>query len=211
MIGITSSGLEPLLEAAGFNGVRPSIALVSIQPWNRAPFFRRVPVRNLRWLAMPCVGTEAMVDHVIMVVDDDEVELQMMGELLADAGYRTLLLSAGAEAYELIRQQRPALAILDLHMAEADTGWQILNLLRADPATSSLPVILCSADGQFLRLRARILRTRKHCDILEKPFSADELLEKVAAALESVLDRGDGDAERGQRCSVGDDVVDRGR
>ncbi len=59
---------------------------------------------------------------------------------------------------------------------------QILELLRLDPATSHIPIIVCSADSRLLREKESILRG-KGCDILEKPFDLEDLLAKVQAVI----------------------------
>ncbi len=125
-----------------------------------------------------------MAAPVIVVVDDNLETLEMMGLLLADAGYRTILLSDGMDAYQKIRQEQPDLVILDLRMAHPQEGWINLDLLRIDPATTDLPIILYSADRAFLQERAEQLRAMR-CGVLEKPFRAHELIAAVKQALES--------------------------
>lgn len=125
-----------------------------------------------------------MAAPVIAVVDDNLETLEMMGLMLADAGYRTMLLPDGMDVYQRIREAQPDLVILDLRMGHPREGWINVDLLRADPATSKLPIILCSGDRAFLQERAEQLRARR-CNILEKPFHAYKLLAQVRQALES--------------------------
>ncbi|HEX5506824.1 MAG TPA: response regulator, partial [Thermomicrobiales bacterium] len=77
---------------------------------------------------------------------------------------------------------RPDLVLLDIRMGHPEAGWQTLELLRLDPETTRIPVIVCSADTPFLRAKEGALRALR-CDILEKPFDLDTLLAKVAAVL----------------------------
>ena len=119
---------------------------------------------------------------LIMVVNNDTIFLELMRELLADEGYAVEIVGEEQGAYERIRQQRPALAILDVRLEHPEAGWGIATLLRLDPETATLPLIICSADTQFLKAKAAQLGALR-CQVLEKPFILDDLLAKVQAAL----------------------------
>jgi hypothetical protein len=56
----------------------------------------------------------------------------------------------------------------------------VLEMLRIDPKTQDVPVIVCSADLPFLRSQGDNLRSLR-CAIQEKPFRLEELLEKIVA------------------------------
>lgn len=125
----------------------------------------------------------------IAVVNDDTLFLELMHDLLTDEGYRTAIWKEGDKAYEMIKEHRPALVILDIRMERPDTGWMVLELLRLDPATTAIPVILCSADTQRMREKVDYLRAQ-NCDVLEKPFVLDDLLRKVHAFIGSANKEG---------------------
>ena len=61
--------------------------------------------------------------RLIALVDDDPISLNLMQELLTEAGYRTVVAPVGLDAYQIIRRERPALVILDIHMVNPDSGW----------------------------------------------------------------------------------------
>lgn len=116
---------------------------------------------------------------VVAVIDDDAAFIDLVEELLKDEGYRVLVgRSGGKEAYELVRETQPNIVVLDVRLGTPDDGWLVVELLRLDPTTATIPIIICSADGQFLRQKQEQLRAR-NCDYLEKPFLLDELLEKI--------------------------------
>ena len=123
-----------------------------------------------------------MAEPLIAVVNNDTAYLELMHELLSLEGYRTVICKEGDKAYALVKERRPDLVVLDIRMGQPESGWTILELLRLDPATARIPVIVCSADGRFLREKAPSLR-ELDCDTLEKPFDLEMLLGKVAAAL----------------------------
>jgi two-component system, sensor histidine kinase and response regulator len=114
----------------------------------------------------------------IAVVNDDSAFLHLMYELLTDEGYNCWLHTVGATAYDKIREEMPDLVILDIRMDNEESGWQVLDLLRLDPETHEIPVIVCSADTQQLREKEQRLED-KHATSLEKPFDLPELLAKV--------------------------------
>jgi CheY-like chemotaxis protein len=115
---------------------------------------------------------------LIMVVDDDTAFIGLMDEVLTEEGYNTIICRNGQEAFGRVKATMPNLVILDLRIPTMDAGLMVLEMLRLDPVTSKLPILLCSADQRFLREKEQHLRDR-HCDILEKPFELDELLAKI--------------------------------
>jgi DNA-binding response OmpR family regulator len=124
-----------------------------------------------------------MAEATIAVVNNDTDFLNLMEELLRLEGYNTIICREGDRAYELMKQVQPDLIVLDIRLEHAETGWTILECLRLDPATTAIPVIVCSADSAFLRDKALSLQQLR-CDILEKPFDLDMLLAKAAHSLE---------------------------
>ncbi|MCA1668281.1 MAG: response regulator [Thermomicrobia bacterium] len=121
-----------------------------------------------------------MAKSLIAVVNDDTLFLELMHDLLTQEGYRTAIWKEGDKAYEMIKEHRPVLVILDIRMERPDTGWMVLELMRLDPATAQIPVIICSADTARIREKEAYLR-EKGCDVLEKPFLLEDLLERVYA------------------------------
>ena len=104
-----------------------------------------------------------MIKPVIAVVDDDPVMRLLLEALLTEAGYHVRCWANGLNAFEQLIRAPPALIVLDLRLGDdPEAGWQILSLLRMDQRTARTPVILLSADQEFLRHREMILRTRKN-------------------------------------------------
>jgi CheY-like chemotaxis protein len=126
-----------------------------------------------------------MPQPLIAVMNDDTDFLSLMHELLTGEGYRCFICKERDRVYALVKEQQPDLVILDIRMGAPEAGWTILELLRLDPTTARMPVIVCSADSIFLRAKEESLRAL-HCDILEKPFDLDALLLKIVLALETL-------------------------
>lgn len=123
-----------------------------------------------------------MANPLIAVVNDDTTFLGLMEELLSEEGYNTLIIKSSDTAYKVIKKKEPALVVLDIRMQSAEAGFMILDLMRLDPSTAHIPVIICSAATQFVRDNEAHFRAMG-CDILPKPFHLDELLTKVRAFL----------------------------
>lgn len=123
-----------------------------------------------------------MSQPLIAVVDDDQTLLEMIAAILTDEGYRVLLWSEGKTAYEQVRDHAPDLLILDLHMEHPRAGWIVVHMLRVDHQTAHIPVLICTGDAEYVRAREQALR-EKRCDVLLKPFSADDLVRHVRRLL----------------------------
>lgn len=118
----------------------------------------------------------------ITVVNEDTAYLRMMETLLTLEGYEAIAWREGHGAYELIKRERPDLVILDIRLEHPEAGWVVLDLMRLDPETAHIPVIVASGDLRVLREKEELLRA-KRCDILPKPFDLQELLAKIQAVI----------------------------
>jgi DNA-binding response OmpR family regulator len=100
---------------------------------------------------------------------------------LDDPDYRILEAADGTTALTLARTEHPDLLVLDWMMPGL-TGIEVAHLLRQDPKTSAIPIILLTAKGQVTdKEHGQMCGTYAY---LVKPFSPLELLEKVEAALQ---------------------------
>ena len=123
-----------------------------------------------------------MEHPLIVLADDDKPIIDMLSDLLEDEGYDTICCYSGEAAYLLITQRLPAFVILDLQMEQLDSGLDVLQMMRFNPATSTIPVLICSADGVFLRSKQEQLKVHR-CEVLEKPFDIVTVLAIIERAL----------------------------
>jgi two-component system alkaline phosphatase synthesis response regulator PhoP len=116
----------------------------------------------------------------ILVVDDDRQIVRLLRSYLEQAGYSVLTAYDGTAALQIIRRDRPDLAILDLMLPDHD-GWEITRAVRADPALAAMPIIMLTARVEDadkivgLELGAD--------DYITKPFNPREVLARVRAVL----------------------------
>jgi CheY-like chemotaxis protein len=112
----------------------------------------------------------------ILIVDDQPDNREMLATLLGDEGYRTLQAASGMEAMDQIALDCPQLILLDVSMPDMD-GYAVATLLKADPKTNGIPIIMVTAHtGRGARVVG--LHTGAE-DYLTKPVDAPELLLKV--------------------------------
>ncbi|WP_437318778.1 response regulator [Sorangium sp. So ce385] len=111
----------------------------------------------------------------ILVVEDDLDIRSILSQLLAFEGYQVEEAADGAEALAMLRKDGPpALILLDLMMPIMD-GWQLRAELQRDPALSSVPVVIVSADVRAEQEASRLCAA----GLLKKPLQIEPLLELV--------------------------------
>ena len=112
----------------------------------------------------------------ILIVDDQPDNRDMLAELLSSEGYRIVQAASGMEAMDQIAKETPQLILLDVSMPDMD-GYAVASLLKADPKTSGIPIIMVTAHtGRGARVVG--LHTGVE-DYMTKPVDAPELLLKV--------------------------------
>ncbi|MEI6076496.1 MAG: response regulator transcription factor [Verrucomicrobiota bacterium] len=116
-----------------------------------------------------------------ILVADDEPELVELVEFnLKQAGYSIATAVDGAEALKKARSQPPDLILLDIMMPEMD-GLEVCKILRREPATAKVPIIMLTAKASEID---RVLGLELGADdYLTKPFSVRELLLRIKKIL----------------------------
>jgi phosphate regulon transcriptional regulator PhoB len=116
----------------------------------------------------------------ILVVDDEPEIVELVRYNLSREGYRVLEAADGESALERIYQSPPDLVILDLLLPKR-SGIEVLEALRSEPRTRTLPVLLLTA--RATEMDKIIGFERGADDYLTKPFSPKELVARVGAVL----------------------------
>jgi DNA-binding response OmpR family regulator len=120
----------------------------------------------------------------VAVIEDDPAVAELLGELLADAGYLPCRLNGDVTTLEELAAARPALVILDLLLGNGRSGWDYLRQIRQHDLLREVPVLICSADLTGLRERKGQLQTDPRVASLVKPFRIEELEATVAGLIE---------------------------
>ena len=116
----------------------------------------------------------------ILIVDDVATNRIVLKVKLTNARYTVLQAASALEALEVARSRSPQLIVLDLQLPDCN-GYELIRRLRADPATSLIPIIaLSSVSDPSLRLAA--LRAGAE-DVMIKPLDDLVLLARLRALL----------------------------
>jgi serine/threonine-protein kinase PpkA len=117
----------------------------------------------------------------VLAIDDDPSMLTLVSRMLEVAGYRVDMAPSGREGLERIRAGAPDLVVCDVQMPGVD-GFEVLDAVRTDPATATLPFVMLTAltDRDSVRRGMRLGAD----DFLTKPVRAHELVEAAGIALD---------------------------
>ena len=140
------------------------------------------PVENLAPASATTPDTGTPTAATVLYIEDNLSNVQVIKSIAQRlrANWRFLSAQDGVSGLQMAREQRPDVVLLDLQLPGMN-GDAVLAKLRSDPATAQTPVLLLSADATT-QSRERLLALGAN-DYLSKPFSVDELLEKVDVLL----------------------------
>ena len=112
----------------------------------------------------------------LLIVDDVELFIQLQVSHLGHQRYNIHTARSGSEGLEMARSLKPDLILLDLFMPDMN-GDQVCRILKEDPKTATIPVVLVSSGA---RGRSRTASISSHCDgLIFKPVRRDLLLSVV--------------------------------
>jgi two-component system phosphate regulon response regulator PhoB len=132
----------------------------------------------------------------ILLVEDEPDIAEVMQYNLERAGFAVDVEGRGDTALEAIRKRAPDLVVLDLMLPGLD-GLELARLLKRDPATARLPLVMLTAKGEELD---RIVGLELGADdYIPKPFSPREVVLRIKA----VLRRHQGEAGEPDRLEIG--------
>lgn len=129
----------------------------------------------------PTTETKHASDPIILVVDDIQTNIQVVGQILNEAGYEVMPATSGAQAFERIRTHAPDLILLDFMMPDVN-GVEVCKHLKANPLTKKIPVIFLTASNDMEHLVQAF--EAGAVDYVTKPFRGAELLARVRTHLE---------------------------
>jgi phosphate regulon transcriptional regulator PhoB len=120
------------------------------------------------------------MNSTILIVEDEKDLAQLVSYNLEQAGFRTKIETNGADALSRAQKESPALILLDLMLPKMN-GLEVCRLLRADPKTKAIPIIMLTAKGEEID---RVVGFEMGADdYIVKPFSPRELVLRVKAIL----------------------------
>ena len=124
----------------------------------------------------------------VLIVDDSATIVALLRKFLQQNGYATLEAGDAETGVELARTERPDLVFLDIVLPNMN-GFQALRILRRDPVTKDIPIIMISGNEQATeQFYAQRIGAD---DFMKKPFSRSEVFVRIERLLdhEKVLKR----------------------
>jgi two-component system phosphate regulon response regulator PhoB len=144
---------------------------------------------------------KAIMKSAILVVDDEPEAVELVEFNLKQAGFNVTTAADGEEALKKAKATLPSLIVLDLMLPEID-GLEVCKLLRRDPATAGIPVIMLTAKATEID---RVLGLELGADdYITKPFSPRELVLRIR----KILQRREAKDEKQETLRFGDLKID---
>ncbi len=123
-----------------------------------------------------------MAKRVLSV--DDEVDVQLiLKTALQSEGFEVETAGNGPDALAIAKENPPDLVLLDV-MMPGMSGFEVLRELKADDATSTIPVIMLTGVSERSKIQEALSSGTEFYII--KPFDFDDLMNKVNEALDSL-------------------------
>jgi len=116
----------------------------------------------------------------ILIVEDEANIVSLISIRLERLGHSINSADNGVAALDLVHEIKPDLILLDV-MLPMLNGFQVLQQLKANPATAAIPVIMLTARGHERDIAAGLEGGAD--DYLIKPFSFPELIARVSTTL----------------------------
>jgi CheY-like chemotaxis protein len=130
-------------------------------------------------LIIPPAATPAQ-EPLILLIDDEEIARYIFRNWLTHSGYRLSEAGGALEGLEIARRQLPALIFLDLMMPDVN-GFQLLDMLKGDPLTAGIPVVVVTSkpleEDELARLH------QQTAAILSKASTSPDLVLKQIKAV----------------------------
>jgi two-component system alkaline phosphatase synthesis response regulator PhoP len=146
-----------------------------------------------------------MARERILVVDDEEDILELLRFNLAREGYRVACAASGETAFQEARSRQPDLILLDLMLPGMD-GLEVCRLLKGDPKTAGIPIIMLTAKSEESDIVAGLELGAD--DYVTKPFSPKVVIARIRTALRRLRTK---ETAQPSVCAVGDIVIDPAR
>jgi len=118
----------------------------------------------------------------ILVVDDEPNIVLSLEFLMSQAGYEVRTAENGDEALRIVAQDRPDLVLLDINLPDI-SGYEVCQQIRANADRGAIKILMITAKGRAVEREKGLALGAD--DYITKPFSAQEVIEKVAQYLDN--------------------------
>lgn len=117
----------------------------------------------------------------IAIVDHDPVFLELVRRVIAKAGFTSIACPSGTAAQQIIRDEQPAMVLIDTWLDTKEDGFKLMQTLRLDEETRHIPILVTTSDrteGEYMSTQPPGL-----VQFIYKPFEPEGLIEQIREIL----------------------------
>ena len=120
----------------------------------------------------------------VMIIDDNETNVKLLDLVLKKAGFKTDTIINPKYAFDIIKETKPVLILLDVNMPEVN-GFQLCKMLKKNNETKNIPVIFVSSlrDVKYIAGGLAI----GGADYITKPIKPEEVVARVSVQMQLAL------------------------
>ena len=120
----------------------------------------------------------------VMIIDDNETNVKLLDLVLTKAGFKTDTIVNPKFAFDIIKETKPALILLDINMPEIN-GLKLCKMVKKDAEIRDIPIIFVSSlsDVEYIAGGLAIGAV----DYIRKPIKPDEVIARVAVQMKIAL------------------------
>ncbi len=120
----------------------------------------------------------------VMIIDDNETNVKLLDLVLTKAGFKTDTIVNPKFAFDIIKETKPALILLDINMPEIN-GLKLCKMVKKDAETKHIPIIFVSSlsDVKYIAGGLAIGAV----DYIKKPIKPDEVIARVSVQMQIAL------------------------
>lgn len=120
----------------------------------------------------------------VMIIDDNETNVKLLNLVLTKAGFKTDTIINPKFAFDIIKETKPTLILLDINMPEVN-GLQLCKMIKKDNETKAIPVIFVSSltDVKYIAGGLAIGAV----DYITKPIKPEEVVARVSVQMQLAL------------------------
>lgn len=116
----------------------------------------------------------------ILIVEDNDLNMKLFRDLLEAHGYETLHTRDGLRVMDMVREHRPDLILMDIHLPDV-SGLEVTRWLKSDPELRVIPVVAVTASA--MKGDEEAIRAGGCEDYMTKPISVNLFIETVKRCL----------------------------
>lgn len=117
----------------------------------------------------------------IAIVNHDPVFLELIRKVIDKAGFTALVCPSGTAAQQIIRDEQPAMVLIDIWLDTNEDGRKVIQTLRLDEKTSHIPILVSTFDrteGDYTSTQPPDL-----VQFIYKPFEPESLVKQIREIL----------------------------